>query len=701
MATSDNQPDFESMTPEELQAWMETLAERQGATEGFTTEDRMDVAEVDPDSVDVQDNYIPYGKTAEEWAQIQADERAERERRKAASATQETPQAQTPPPAEEPAQAEPAEEGMDWLSGLASPVSEDQAAETDAPDMDLSALGQTLDDADADDDMIDLSGLDDLDLDIDLGLGDIPSGDPMDWLDGLVATEDEPEAPEMDTFDEVEEASDTLEWLETLARQQGGSEEEMVTRPAEGDGATLEDPAEWLETLAANADISSGDDAEDDDDPEALTGKVFSDLDRGVSDPDAMKNWMDNMLELGATRDDVPDYIEEDDDDDDMPEKGEIPDWLLEQMGEPPQLDEDTQPSEDQIIADLGLDVDIDDEPTDWMADGEFGAVEAEADIEFEALDDADAADMPDWLQEEAADDADEAIAGDIPDWLREELPEGLEDEQAIFTKPDAIDDDSDLDQTDSWVEAFELERQMRMQGLSEIPEDWLQGDPPRVDTRVIMDEVSAAPQLQSAEFDEEEELQAGEPEAVPGWLGIDTPEAEAEAEAETADMPDWLREEEAEQKQQATRWLEESGLSDAEDVPRWLLDTGTLGELPPDVSEQVDRVLAGSSPAPPPEQPAAPIVPADDAPIDVAATLQSARQQMQAGEVAESLTGYEAVVRVNQNLDVVVEDLTKAIKEGPHKHNAAVHRVLGDGLMRQGRLQDALDTYRKALNLL
>jgi len=26
---------------------------------------------------------------------------------------------------------------------------------------------------------------------------------------------------------------------------------------------------------------------------------------------------------------------------------------------------------------------------------------------------------------------------------------------------------------------------------------------------------------------------------------------------------------------------------------------------------------------------------------------------------------------------------------------------VLGDGLMRKGRLQDALDTYRKALNLL
>jgi hypothetical protein len=34
-------------------------------------------------------------------------------------------------------------------------------------------------------------------------------------------------------------------------------------------------------------------------------------------------------------------------------------------------------------------------------------------------------------------------------------------------------------------------------------------------------------------------------------------------------------------------------------------------------------------------------------------------------------------------------------------KTTPAVYRVLGDGLMRQGKLQLALDTYRKALNQL
>ena len=48
--------DFDSMTPEELMSWMETLAARQGATtEGFITESRMDITEVNPNAVQTED----------------------------------------------------------------------------------------------------------------------------------------------------------------------------------------------------------------------------------------------------------------------------------------------------------------------------------------------------------------------------------------------------------------------------------------------------------------------------------------------------------------------------------------------------------------------------------------------------------------------------------------------------------------------
>jgi len=60
---ADNMPDFDSMSQEEIMAWMETLAKRQGAHEGFTTEADMDIAEIDPSTVIIDEpGYIPYGQ---------------------------------------------------------------------------------------------------------------------------------------------------------------------------------------------------------------------------------------------------------------------------------------------------------------------------------------------------------------------------------------------------------------------------------------------------------------------------------------------------------------------------------------------------------------------------------------------------------------------------------------------------------------
>src|SRR3990172_2960844 len=74
-------PDFDSMSPEEIMAWMETLAERQGATEGFTSDKRLDVPEVDPNSVDQSQfgEYIPHGMDPEKWRAMQAEEEAKKQ----------------------------------------------------------------------------------------------------------------------------------------------------------------------------------------------------------------------------------------------------------------------------------------------------------------------------------------------------------------------------------------------------------------------------------------------------------------------------------------------------------------------------------------------------------------------------------------------------------------------------------------------
>src|SRR5690606_18766509 len=62
----ENTPDFDSMSPEEIMAWMESLAKRQGASsEGFTTAADMEIAEIDPDTVVIDEpGYVPFGQEA-------------------------------------------------------------------------------------------------------------------------------------------------------------------------------------------------------------------------------------------------------------------------------------------------------------------------------------------------------------------------------------------------------------------------------------------------------------------------------------------------------------------------------------------------------------------------------------------------------------------------------------------------------------
>jgi len=808
--SADNTPDFDSMSPEELMAWMETLAERQGAVEGFTTESRMEIDEVDPDSVQVEDNYIPYGMTEEDWAKKKAEEEAAKAARRAErdTAKAQPPAAELPPmPEATGAVPEPpsldlpslddfSEEteiagataggdgSLDWLNDLAA----DQGLGEDLPD--LSALGQELGDLDlgGDLDQLSLGDLESLTAEPEAETPQAEAADPMNWLEDLAAgqgvsmddeeedeyEEDElpvdvqspisprrPEPAQSGVSDPESEDVDPLEWLESLAKQQGADEDELITDasvdvPQAGTAAddvpgytdysveeddrvpstvdTLDtevsgdpdDPVAWLDSLASaqNEDASPqldflddtpqaavddevGD--EDEDEVEELTEGIMDRLNRAEDvSPEEMGNWFANLLDKGAERDDVSDYIEDEDEEDVAPVEAQIPDWLVEQVGPPPDLQATSQPQPTQ--AELS-------EPKTQELDldeilGDEAAAEAEAA-------------MMDWLEEAV----DEAAADDveIPDWLQDEETAASAEENIFADAPDTTPttpepeklSTMELDTSDPWVEAFEMERREGLTDPDNIPE-WYEA---RLSGEAAPSGVSAAARadaLQPANLPAEAELAAGELEAMPSWLDGEAaaaPAFTAPAEAswieetqetdEEVEIPDWLQQTETEAVDQIEMpsWLQEADIQPDETIPDWLIDTMEEGEapafVPHDTSEQPVK-----SPAPKPtpaivpqaSSPAPPVpIPAN---FDVAATLESARQRMSSGDVPESLADYEMIVRVNAQLDVVVKDLSDQVK-GKQKENAAVYRVLGDGLMRQGRLQEALDTYRKALNLL
>jgi tetratricopeptide (TPR) repeat protein len=84
--------------------------------------------------------------------------------------------------------------------------------------------------------------------------------------------------------------------------------------------------------------------------------------------------------------------------------------------------------------------------------------------------------------------------------------------------------------------------------------------------------------------------------------------------------------------------------------------------------------------------------------PRDYEAWLALARALWQAGEQEEALRAYTRVIRAGKFLESVVPDLEGYMEQEP---DVSTQRVLGDAYMRDGRLQDALDIYRRALETL
>jgi tetratricopeptide (TPR) repeat protein len=88
--------------------------------------------------------------------------------------------------------------------------------------------------------------------------------------------------------------------------------------------------------------------------------------------------------------------------------------------------------------------------------------------------------------------------------------------------------------------------------------------------------------------------------------------------------------------------------------------------------------------------------VPLDDADAEFLAAAQTA---LDAKQIKQSMQSYSKLIRKNRLLDEVIHDLREAIYRFPV--DISIWQTLGDASMRANRLQDALDAYTKAEELL
>lgn len=641
----DNTPDFDNMSEEEIMNWMESLAKRAGATEGFMTSADMNIAEIDPDSVVIDEpGYVPYSERSGNSPPAAAKPAA-------------------PPPPEpiiEEAEIEDdiatrvqaAVEGgsLDWLENLAA----DQSGSLF--NLDLSAIEVAGASAET----------------------PAPRINPEAWLQNLAVSQGESDSLEIDNSGD-ESDSDTLEWLETLAVRQGADRDELLTdassdipepvsevepsaytpfsfeSPANFRSSTAEsagaDPEDFLRSLSQDSGYSEsgvlatqkpwdsgGDDAD-------ITDAIA----QGTVTPEQMQDFLERQMDRAM---EIPEpELDDDSDEADAAEleRAELPEWLLQGIGSPPapETPRDLPPLESFL-------------PEIEVSDG-------------------------DDLQ--------------IPAWLSnvEEQSEEFNLDSLLNTDEEPVSEDIEAvsnGSVDTWAEAFDIEHDEGPADLTNPPEWYLQnlGDSQRIERVDHLQEGGEAAhiaELIDEPLPEESLLPEGEQQALPEWMAfamvepeVAAPEAEilevvAEAAAEDDDgMPDWLQAQvEPEDEGGTTPWWDKT----PEDA---------------DTAETIAPLRAEPAFVPPP----APAYLARR-PLDATATLENARALQRTGDLESSLYQYESLIVNSADLDSVVDDLADLVRI--HRENPVLHRLLGDGYMRQGHLQQALDIYREALNYL
>ena len=420
--------------------------------------------------------------------------------------------------------------------------------------------------------------------------------------------------------------------------------------------------------------------------------------------------WLKNFLEKGEGADlqqEIEHYT------DSLRPNQDIPDWM-----------EDLQKEEDpQTTAML------------WLE-----KLEQERRVQPETEPSAEDLDDTDWLEElereqeaEREQVEDDRLDLDDRDWLAE-LEEGQPGQAAVDAASDttpAKDQDEEGEETPPWMKATsplegdfltgELESELREEQAEEeeIP-DWLAGYEDEEDLP------HQQPEEEPAEMPEQTEPPVKISDEQYTWVPEDSesderaePEPEPSAEvSEDAEAEIEQPEEPAEPEEKPD--LNEMGISDLESILGVSFTTAQgivsyrkehgpvtsyqeLIEQEIISNQDVLRILEDATRIP---EPAAEEVQPSEA-EEAAPVFENkfqkrhhyAKKALENGEIEKALEDYEILIDKKKRLEETIEDLSAASLEYPM--NVQIIKTLGDAYMRMDRLQEALDAYSKAEDLL
>lgn len=596
----------------------------------------------------------------------------------------------------------------DWLAQIEEETVQDQqtSAETDLPDW----MGET-------------------------------TQEPAQSLEAQATADAETLAPVEPSLEgQVEQAEGTspdwsdldsaMAWLEGLAARQGADEATLTTAPEER-GAAMPD---WLQQQV---------------EPETVEQTVEQAVQdqQEQADAEELPEWLQEVrAEAQETEGEAPATAETSAEE--PAQAADMPDWLAQIVAE----EEETAPYQEQEMPAALVDEPEPAQPIEQPA-AQVEETPAETDEVEEALA---------WLEdieptEQKTTVPDESIQAEMPDWLQSTADEAAADE--IF-QPQDLTAQAPVEETSQLMEEdlqrpVPLEPSMQnsaadgeMPDLSSMSEEemfaWLESLAARqgADEATLLTEPDDRPE--PAELSSihivEEEAGAGEAEpvlvepAVP-HEAAEPPAVEEPVQASAESVPEWLQGIEAEEStvESVSPWettfdtSADEPLPEPSNLPDWL---EAVSEQPAAQQDAVPDWLQGiaSEPAqdalPAEEIPAAESVvqepevssqaaepePAWSAPVEeteevetatqpAAKTLPEVRAVLERGNIDSAVEGYDRLLQEGTNLPEIIQDLRDALYRYPV--NTSLWQALGDAYARNDQLQEAIDAYTKAEDLL
>jgi tetratricopeptide (TPR) repeat protein len=658
------------------------------------------------------------------------------------------------PDANEATSSVPQTEEPDWLMGLGGTEAASVTDQTEEPDW-LKGLGGDETESSAPQGQADwLKSLDETEI-----TSAASQAEDTDWLKSLGGSESEPSAPQAGETDWLKglgepasppaaqqeeepdwlkglgepesmpssESEDRTDWFKGLAFATGveavshfAHEEESDERketPAAAMPAETE--ADFLNQLSEEPILTPG--------PEStLSGEDFDQLGTSEQERDDSFAWLEGLAAKQGAAEGLLTNPEE--------RLEEEPEWVKQAKGlksEPPPPQASTgQPS--ASLEDLGKSEHDQDDAFAWLEGlaAKQGATEGLLTKPEDRLEEE-----PEWVKQAKDLNAQEAVPSSV-------LPEASEQPAAIL-EPESVPEsqpaaETEGDEVEAWLKNLEGEATVEPAAAADKTAIWLKGleeeeapqteqpaESPATELPEWMQNIQVAPEEKSPTiFAEESELSAA-------WMPpTEEPATRLESKAEEQALPSWLGELDKEEEQISTP-------ADAGDLPAWLLAEETAPAVPEPtiysdwkpVEETREEAAAEEQPAPlpappfemaeaetvlEPEQPKTEPEPAtvmrthEPAPRPTAGgpsiptvdpVLAMARDELARNDVNGALASYGKLIKKARYLDEVIYDLREAQYRYPVDVN--LWQSLGDAYMRANRLQDALDAYTKAEELL